>query len=370
MKARIRWMRLALASVIVFACFGIGAFLFAWSGAYSVAASRGHWTIFEYFLAFVMRNSVERRAALIDPPPLDDVDLITLGAGAYHSGCAWCHGAPGTPTNPVTRRMLPTPPDLSARMRDWEDEELFWIVQHGIKYTGMPAWTSQKRQDEVWAVVAFLRGIESLDADSYRELALGPARTPEGGREIAFEEDAVEAAVACARCHGAEGSGPRSALVPILHGQPAESLIAALQAYQAGKRESGIMQPLANDLTQGDVEHVARYYASLALPALSSAALTGANLSNGRKLAEEGLPEAELPACVSCHGEEALPIYPRLAGQSARYIANQLQLWKRETTRHSNTAVIMAPIARALTDQQITDVAAYLASRPQTGTPR
>ena len=80
-----------------------------------------------------------------------------------------------------------------------------------------------------------------------------------------------------------------------------------------------------------------------------------------------GLPEAELPACMSCHGEEALPIYPRLAGQNARYIVNQLRLWKRETIRHTEAAAIMTPIARALTDEQIADVAAYLASLPPAG---
>ena len=269
MNAGFRRMRLVRAAIIVLAVSCVGAFLFAWSGIYSVAASRGHWTIVEYFLAFVMRNSVERRAALIESPPLDDEALILLGAGAYHSGCAWCHGAPGIPTNPVTRAMLPAPPELSERLRAWNDEELFWIVQHGIKYTGMPAWPSQRRQDEVWAVVAFLRRIEDLDAQGYRELALGPVQTEETGREIAIEADAVEAAVACARCHGAERTGPRSALVPTLHGQPAEFLIAALEAYRNGERESGVMQPLANDLTPEDLERVARYYARLALPALA-----------------------------------------------------------------------------------------------------
>ena len=361
---RPRWKFVLRATLIVFAALIVGGFLFAWSGLYSVAASKGHWTIVEYLLAFVMRNSVERRAALIDAPPLNDEEMIILGAAAYHSGCAWCHGAPGIPRNPITRAMLPPPPDINANMGAWDDEELFWIVQHGIKYTGMPAWVSQQRQDEVWAVVAFLRRLQNLDAQAYRELAVGPADSQASGREIVFEEDAIEAAIACARCHGAQGAGPRSTLVPHLHGQPAEFMISALQAYQRGERESGIMQPIANDLTSEDLQRVAVYYASLPPLAPQLADDGDSDPSRGRALAEEGLPQAEIPACLSCHGEDALQVYPRLAGQSARYIASQLHLWKREQTRHSELAAIMAPIARRLTAAQIADVAAYFSSLP------
>ena len=54
------------------AALAIGGFLFAWSGLYNVAASRGHWGIVEYALAFVMQNSVETRAMAIEAPALDD----------------------------------------------------------------------------------------------------------------------------------------------------------------------------------------------------------------------------------------------------------------------------------------------------------
>ena len=63
--------------------------------------------------------------------------------------------------------MLPSPPDLTTSMRPWKDEELFWIVQHGIKYTGMPGWVALEREDEIWAVVAFLKQIPTIDAESY-----------------------------------------------------------------------------------------------------------------------------------------------------------------------------------------------------------
>src|SRR5687767_5962755 len=210
---------------------GIGAlgFLFLWSGLFNVSASRGHWKGTEWLLTFVMRNSVKTHASGIDARPLNDENLVILGAGHFHSGCAYCHGAPGVPISPIARAMLPTPPDLAVQMRPWRDRELFWIVKHGIKYTGMPAWAAQQRDDEVWALVAFLRRLPALDAHGYRDLALGGVQVePQSGRDVATRETASAAVGACARCHGAEGSAPPSALVPILHGQPAEFLTAAL----------------------------------------------------------------------------------------------------------------------------------------------
>ena len=64
---------------------GLGVVLvfLAWTGVYNVAASRGHWSIVEWFLAFGMRNSVATRALAITAPPLDDPDLVQLGAATF-----------------------------------------------------------------------------------------------------------------------------------------------------------------------------------------------------------------------------------------------------------------------------------------------
>jgi cytochrome c553 len=365
-----RLFRLGIVRGLVVALAGLGivgaiAVLVAGSGFYNVAASRGHWVAVEWFLHFAMRNSVERRATALEPPPdLDSPDRIRLGAAHFHSGCAYCHGAPTIAISPVAQHMLPPPPDLRAAATEWDERELFWIVRHGIKYTGMPAWISQQRNDEVWAVVAFLRRLPSLDPESYRELALGPVRPrPPGGRELATTGGTVDAVAACGRCHGADDRGPISGLVPVLHGQPAEFLAAALRDYAQGRRESGIMQPVARDLTAPEIDQVASYYAGLSPLAGSGSQPDGAaSLERGRVLAADGSPADRLPACLTCHGGRGLPAYPRLVGQPAPYLVEQLRLFRAASTRHTQTGAIMAPIARRLSDQQIVDVAGYFAS--------
>jgi cytochrome c553 len=357
--SRPRIVKLVLALAATAAVLG---FLFLWSGLYSVAASRGHWAVMEWLLTFAMRNSVKTHAIAIEVPPLDDADLIALGAGHFHGGCAYCHGAPGVPISPVALAMLPPPPDLATQMRPWRDRELFWIVKNGIKYTGMPAWAAQQRDDEVWALVAFLRQLPALDARRYRALSLGSVQVEaQSGREVATRETASEAVGACARCHGAGRDAPPSALVPALHGQPAEFLTAALEAYARGHRASGIMQPVASDLAAAELERVARYYAGLPPIAPRPAAPAAADsIARGRAIAEAG--DAGVPACAPCHGANALKLYPRLAGQSRRYMVNRLSLWKGGLPATTATGRIMAPVARMLNARQIEDVAAYYAS--------
>ena len=94
------------------------------------------------------------------------------------------------------------------------------------------------------------------------------------------------------------------------------------------------------------------------------ASLPDANaaIDRGRRLAEQGDPAAKVPACAGCHDAQALPAYPRLAGQNAAYMVNRLRLWKGGLTSGTDTETIMAPISRALRDQQIDDVSAYFTS--------
>lgn len=370
MRTGLKW----VAAVIAIGA--AGATVFAWSGLFNVAASRGHWPITAWFLHFTMENSVRTHALGIETPGnLSDPALIARGAGHYHLGCTACHGAPGIKRSLVVKQMVPPPPYLVQHVAEWEPRELFWIVKHGIKYAGMPAWPAQGRDDEVWAVVAFLLQLPEMDSERYLELATGAsAAEPEGTGAALTDLPAVSAnpVAVCAQCHGMEGRGRNGDAFPRLAGQREAYLRATLADFASGERNSGIMQPIAHALSKSQIATLAAHYAAFAWQASDPAGNAGAaNLELGRRLAVEGLPDQSIPACQSCHGEPAAdgdgaaedldrPHFPRLAGQHESYLRQQLELF-RSNKRGGKRARLMRGTAERLTDEQISAVAAYYA---------
>ena len=370
-----------------------GGLLFAWSGVYSVAATSGHYPFFRLFLGYALKQSVATHTIGVEVPPLDDAAMVRRGAGHYQGGCSPCHGAPGQARNPITRRMLPESPYLPDRVEHWSPEELFWIVKNGIKYAGMPAWVAPAREDEAWSVVAFLLRMPEMDPAAYRRLAFGEAaeaipKGEEGLRLLLLNGPVGGGIAACARCHGFDGNGDATGAFPRLPGQTAEYLYEALKGYGLGTRPSGIMQPVAAELGDEEMRLLATYYAALPAaapmsPADGPWAPAPAALALGRRIAHEGLPDRGVAACAGCHGPKQgprHPLYPRLAGQPANYLATQLELWMkgvRGGRYEGQLARVMAhtvgsPPDRAskneavwaMTREQMHAVALYYASLP------
>jgi cytochrome c553 len=354
--------------------------LFAWSGLYNVAATAGHWPVTAWLLHFAMRNSVETHAMPVEAPPLADPALVERGAGHYETGCAPCHGAPGSPANRIPQNMLPEPPYLPAVVSEWSPEELFWIVKHGLKYTGMPAWPAQNRDDEVWAMTAFLLKSPDLSRRDYAALAYtdvvrppAGATPPETPGELFTMSDAALIG-GCARCHGIDGAGRPSGAFPRIDGQSEDYLARALHEYASGVRPSGIMQPVAAALDEDQMRRLARHYAARGGPAGGSPPAAGAELLElGRRIAAEGLPERQVPPCSACHGLEdgpLNPLFPSLTGQHSGYLALQLQLWKAGKRGGSAYAEIMAPIAENMREEDMRAVAAFYGSLSKPGLPQ
>lgn len=338
------------------------AMLFAWSGIYNVSANKGHWSITVWFLEMGLRNSVKTHAMFIEPPPLDDPELVKAGAGQFELVCAACHGSPVAPDVPVASAMLPSPPSLAEAAGEWEPAQLFWVIRNGLKYTGMPGWVAPEREDEVWAVAAFVRALPGMSAETYTELTRGNLPGESDASRNPFDLGATESVRSCARCHGDAGSAPVSHLVPRLAGQSRAYLERALDEYARGERPSGIMQPIAAALTADRRARLAEHYAGLDRPAEAGAPADPALVSGGREIAVSGVSAAGVPPCLACHGKGRHPLFPSLAGQSSKYIASQLALWRSGLRTETTPGAIMAPIARRLDESTIEAVAAYFES--------
>nr|WP_246408762.1 c-type cytochrome [Parvularcula dongshanensis] len=312
-----------------------------------------------------MTRSIELHADNDEVPPPAAPGLARLGAGHFAGGCEYCHGKPGVPPDPISRRMLPMPPKLERASDHWTQGELAWILDHGIQASGMPAWPSQVRADEVWAVVAFLEELPNLSTAEYERMVAGNARL--GARsadEITDWGEAEASLTGCARCHDTPDAPPVSTLVPRLGGQSRDYLLAALKQYHLGDRESGFMMPVAAALDAAQRSRLADYYAALETPPHEQAPPDEGAVARGEQLALFGDKDGMIPSCRSCHGEGARADYPKLDGQSADYLAQQLRLWQDGVHGRSEAGRIMATIAQRMSAEQVKDSAAYYASRP------
>jgi cytochrome c553/cytochrome c5 len=350
----------------------LGGFLGAASGIIPIKASSGHWAITQWFLQFSKQRSVATHTLGMESPGLDEPGLVLKGAGAYEMNCRACHGSPAAPYPRVAQHMTPRPPYLPSTIGNWEAEELFYIVKHGVKFTGMPAWPSRQRDDEVWAMVAFLQRFPNLKDEEYRRLVHGEVAVSGEAMSVGGLERPEPRAVTtnCARCHGLDGLGRGLGAFPALAGQQVRYLDLSMQAYAKGERHSGIMGPIAAGLSLGEMGELARYYSGLAKRSSSLTMPESASaIDRGRLIAQEGIPSQRVPACVACHGPGDIPrnpIYPTLAGQYADYLVLQLELFKNENRGGTAHAHLMRLVAPRLTPEQIRDVALYYASLEST----
>jgi mono/diheme cytochrome c family protein len=166
-----------IGSLLAAALLGLAASLVIYFGCYNVAADTPHAQIVYRLLEFVRDRSIAVRAKdLAIPSDLTDPQRISRGAGQYDEMCVGCHLAPGMKRTEIGRGLYPRAPDLRRSSRPTAAED-FWVVKHGIKMTGMPAWGVTHDDDLLWDVVAFLRKMPDLTSDEYQALVKSVPKT-------------------------------------------------------------------------------------------------------------------------------------------------------------------------------------------------
>ena len=156
-----------LLGLLALAAAGAGAFI--WSGVYNVAADVPHWPLTEFAMKTVRERSIAARASDVVAPALDDESVIRGGAGNYDAMCAGCHLQPGVEQTELSDGLFPAPPNLSRR-RSADPAVEFWVIKHGIKMSGMPAWGKNMNDETIWGMVAFLQQLPDMSEVRYREL--------------------------------------------------------------------------------------------------------------------------------------------------------------------------------------------------------
>jgi len=151
----------------------------------------------------------------------------------------------------------------------------------------------------------------------------------------------------CIGCHGSIGHGGHANHTPApnLYAQQPSYLINQLNAFKTGTRNNPIMKAMASNLSDEDIKNLAAYFSST--PTIK----TETNVA----LAKIGQTKASM--CLGCHGSnaEGNGQYPRLAGQRADYLANQLANFKAGVRKNGQ----MQAIASNLSEEDMQALAAY-----------
>lgn len=146
----------------------VGFGLYIALGAYPVGADVPHSGPVNRVLATVRDRSVAAQARGISAPAdLENPERLAVGAGHYASMCSGCHLAPGYENSELWKGLYPQPPPLAHGI-NLTPAEIFWVVKHGLKFSGMPAWGKSHSDDEIWDITAFVLKLPHLTATQYK----------------------------------------------------------------------------------------------------------------------------------------------------------------------------------------------------------
>jgi len=303
----LQWVGVAGVLGLVAGMGGVGVLL---SGMGPLSAVPPHPDGWAHLLHFASSRAFAHNASAspTTDEPLTSTAMIMRGAAEYSLVCSDCHGAPGYGQNPVALSMRPEPPLIVDISKKLSADELYYVVKNGVRYTGMPAWPVQNRPDEIWAMVAFIEAMPTMDRASYQRLATGnadgvrqranlgnvnaavtlapgtpksiapfvPTNTdrpylPGDPQEAMFSSPAAttlprtgyvsidrgDLAATCVSCHGPDNTGRPAGAFPNLTLQSPQYIYDSLQAFATGQRQSGIMWLVAANLSDEQMRSLA-----------------------------------------------------------------------------------------------------------------
>lgn len=199
----------------------LGAAAAVYFGLYNVAATEAHFPPTHWVLDKAMRQSVRHRGNEVAVPALDQPGTLARGLSLYRLHCLQCHGAPGVAPEPFALGLSPPPANLAHTARTWPAAELYWVIKHGVRMTGMPAWHYRLSDTDLWAVTAFVHTLPAISPREYRAMAAEVPRAAAPGAHAESEPGTGDAnrgkaamgQYACNTCH--EIPGIAGAYVPV-----------------------------------------------------------------------------------------------------------------------------------------------------------
>jgi thiosulfate dehydrogenase len=165
-----------VATMIVILALGL---LFALLGFVSMRADNPPSKMETALAGHAMDASVARAARKATNPVTADETNLVAGARLYSEHCTLCHGDPAHPKSALADSLNPPAPQFANDMADTPENQNFYIVQHGIRWTAMPGWKNVLSEQQAWQLVTLLSHMHDLPLAAKQVFAeAGPRTAP------------------------------------------------------------------------------------------------------------------------------------------------------------------------------------------------
>jgi mono/diheme cytochrome c family protein len=184
MKIQLRFVLVALVLVVLVCSWAVAVLL------RNGLSARDEPTRLEAFVARRLRHlAVPRAARDAANPVLRTTEALARARAHFADHCASCHGNDGRGRTALGQNLYPKAPDMTLPdTQQLSDGEIFYVIENGIRLTGMPAWGPAKSHDgtESWELVHFIRHLPQISAQELGEM---DQLNPRSRKELAEEEE-------------------------------------------------------------------------------------------------------------------------------------------------------------------------------------
>lgn len=274
--------------------------------------------------------------------------------------CAACHGVTGH--NPS-----PTYPNLAGQHADYIVKQLKAFKDNSRKDPVMAPMAAGLSDEDMADLGAYFASQSRTgESTSGSDGAAAPVATPVkyepdavAGKTLYEQGDESRSIGACIGCHGKEGKS-QVLIYPNLAKQHPEYIAKQLSNFKSKSRTNNYaMNQFAGAMTEEDIADMAAYLKDPQAVANAKPKKVAVSLADNKDVAAGKAKSATCTACHGADGNSPIAIYPKLAGQSAKYIEKQLIEFKNGTRENA----VMMPMAAALSAQDMKELAAYYSAQ-------
>jgi mono/diheme cytochrome c family protein len=142
-------------------------------------------------------------------PLRNNEQVVSEGQQIFRQSCAICHGTDGHGQTTLGQGMYPPVMDLtSPHVQHWNDSQMFWIIQNGVRMTGMASWKGTISPNDTWKLVIFIHHLPDLNRTEAKNASEPepPEKTP--AQLIAYGKTLYRQE-GCFICHRLDGEGTK-----------------------------------------------------------------------------------------------------------------------------------------------------------------